>query len=158
MERVILTSYFGNIKKIDNDENLIPISIARKKPVWYKGKEFKDLAPYSYMLNLSFDEYTIKFFEILTNLNLNKVVSAIDSMSGNKRPVLLCYEKYNEELESGIFNAKKVSEIVNLANTYPENFCHRHLVARWFKSYEIDCRELGVPQSKNPTVKQTSLF
>ena len=40
---MIYTSYFAKLNKLPN--NIIPISICGKAPDWYKGLQYKKLAP-----------------------------------------------------------------------------------------------------------------
>jgi len=44
---MIYTSYFAKLKSLP--DNIIPVSICAKAPDWYKGYQFKRLAP-SYAL------------------------------------------------------------------------------------------------------------
>lgn len=41
---MIYTSYFAKIKELE-ENNIIPISICGKAPDWYKGLQYKKLAP-----------------------------------------------------------------------------------------------------------------
>lgn len=106
----IYTSYFGNMRNIDDDK--ICISICRKAPDWYHGWEYKALAP-SYDLLMEWkrtkneEEYVKRFMEeVLYKIDVREVIKSLTSMSNGKDIVLLCYET-------------------------PDEFCHRHLVAEW---------------------------
>jgi len=112
----MLTGYFARLKDYQKI-NLTPISIAAKVPSWYKGDEYKKLAPkwsfYSEWKNGSHkgdNDYYIKHFkeEVLDNLDPEQVLKELEGFSGVSEDniILLCYEK------SG-------------------TFCHRHLVADW---------------------------
>ena len=112
----MLTGYFARLKDYQKI-NLTPISIAAKAPIWYKGDEYKKLAPkwsfYSEWKNGSHkgdNDYYIKHFkeEVLDNLDPEQVLKELEGFSGVSEDniILLCYEK------SG-------------------TFCHRHLVADW---------------------------
>ena len=95
------TSYFA---KINN--NLNNVSIAGKAPDWYKGREYKKLAPkYWFFKKYKEDNdeqfYINEYYKILNQLDPSKVFEELGENS-----VLLCYEK-------------------------PGEFCHRHLVAKW---------------------------
>ena len=120
---MIYTSYFGKIKSFP--PNFEPICIARWRPKWYHGKDFSALAPSASLLRwwrasdknkqceASFSEmYTT---EVLQWLNPHATARRIKQIAGDKSPVLICFEK--------------------------EGFCHRHLVARWFKINGIKCEE-----------------
>jgi len=123
MNKIIYTSYFGNIKNLP--KNIIPISIAGKKPDWYKGEEYKELAPeiefwrewertkdnYYYL-----QEYSK---QILDTLNVIQVVSELYNLINEDEYIcLVCYEE-------------------------PWKFCHRHLVKKWLSSYGFQCVEFG---------------
>lgn len=109
---MLYTSYFANIKKLPN--NIIPISISLKSPKWYKGFEYKKLAPsYNILVNYKTDYDEVKYIErfndeILSKLDASQVISELNRFAGgsDKNIVLLCYET-------------------------PLEFCHRHLVAKW---------------------------
>ena len=121
--QMIYTSYFGNIKKIKSinpEANLI--SIARKSPTWYSGREYKKLAPswdilVEYKNNLPIGRkkvYSERFFnEIIAPLDLE--INNIILELGNN-PILLCYEK-------------------------PDQFCHRFLVSEWLNKKGFECKE-----------------
>ena len=105
----IYTSYFGMLKRVEN-----PISIAIYAPKWYKGPEFKTLAPpwtlvdefkKGDLTHVAYQE--IYFRKVLDRLDPLKVAAELKSLyPGQKNITLLCYEK-------------------------PRDFCHRHLVAKW---------------------------
>lgn len=131
----MLTGYFARLKDYQKI-NLTPISIAAKAPIWYKGDEYKKLAPkwsfYSEWKNGSHkgdNDYYIKHFkeEILDNLDPEQVLKELEGFSGVSEDniILLCYEK------SG-------------------TFCHRHLVADWLNQnikrdgYLFDVHELDL--------------
>ena len=103
------TSYFANYK----GEN--GVSIAGKCPDWYKGRQYKKLAPkYDWWKkwhdeNLSEEWYTQKYYEtVLSKLDAKEVYEELGS-----DVVLLCWER-------------------------SEKFCHRHLIAEWLEN------ELGI--------------
>ena len=118
---MIYTSYFAKLNKLPSD--IVPISIALKPPSWYKGLEYKKLAP-------SFDilkrwkqshntaEY-IRWFErrVLANLDAGQVFQELSSMAKDKEVVLICYERIDD-------------------------FCQRHLLADWFRKNGYLCKEI----------------
>ena len=121
------TSYFANLRNVTN-----PLSISRVTPVWYYGPEYKTLAPYwNLMMDykagvITSEQYTELFNEdVLGRLNALDVWHDIRAMYGDN-VTLLCYEK-------------------------PGDFCHRRLVADWFK------RELG-QASKRTWSKGTAML
>ena len=118
----LFTSYFANVKNIPS-EDFTPISICGKAPDWWKGLQYKKLAPkwsfFSVWKETQDNEYYIDHFhkEVLDELNIDKVVSDLNNLSNGKPVVLLCYES-------------------------PEKFCHRHLVAEWLTQNGYNCEEM----------------
>ena len=109
----IYTSYFANLKNLP--DNVCPISICGKAPDWYKGIQYKALAP-KYWFFKKYKEdgdaefYTLAFQkDVCDALNVSKTLLDLQKLAGDKIPCLLCYEK-------------------------PGDFCHRHIVAEWIKN------------------------
>lgn len=107
------TSYFAKYK----GENAT--SIAGKCPEWFKGREYKKLAPkYDWWKkwhdeNLSEEWYTEKYYKtVLDKLDAKQVYEEL-----GENAVLLCWEK-------------------------PGKFCHRYLIANWLRN------ELGIEISE----------
>ena len=123
---MIYTSYFTKLKSLPDD--IIPISICGKAPDWYKGLQYKKLAPkYDFFMKWKENhdnDYYIKCFneQVLDKLDILTVVrDLIDLTSANESIVgkdfcLICYEK-------------------------PSDFCHRHLVADWLNEHGFECKE-----------------
>jgi hypothetical protein len=123
---MIYTSYFAKLKSLP--DNIIPISICGKAPDWYKGLQYKKLAPkYDFFMKWKENhnnDYYIKCFneQVLDKLDILTVVrDLIDLTSANESIVgkdfcLICYEK-------------------------PTDFCHRHLVAKWLNDNGFSCKE-----------------
>ena len=132
---MIYTSYFAKLKFLP--ENVIPISICAKAPDWYKGLQYKKLAPkYDFFVKWkenNDNDYYIKCFnkQVLEQLSVMRVADEIQVMipdeikrkmqapvwlSTDYHVVLLCYEK-------------------------PTDFCHRHLVANWLNKNGYRCEE-----------------
>lgn len=122
---LIYTSYFGKLNKIPKD--LVPVSICGKAPDWYKGVQYKKLAPkwkffQDWKKNQDNDFYIEHFNEeVLSKLEQDKVYEELENIVyQNNGCVLLCYEK-------------------------PTDFCHRHLVADWLEAgLNIRVKELNV--------------
>lgn len=131
----MFTGYFARLKDYQKIK-LTPISIAAKAPIWYKGAEYKKLAPkwsfYSEWKNGSHkgdNDYYTKHFkeEVLDKLDPEQVLKELVGFSGVSEDniILLCYEKTG-------------------------TFCHRHLVADWFNQnikrddYFFNVRELDL--------------
>lgn len=117
---MIYTSYFAKLKSFP--DNLIPISICGKAPYWYKGRQYKKLAPkYDFFMKWKEtrdNDYYIKCFneQVLDKLNAEDVVSELVDLHSGVDIALVCYEK-------------------------PTDFCHRHLVADWLNKNGFECKE-----------------
>jgi hypothetical protein len=94
------------------------VSIAGECPKWYKGKEYKKLAPKRWFYDIYKQTGDIEFYkkhyyeEILSKLDARQVYEEL-----GENAVLLCWE--------------------HLENP-DEQFCHRRLVAEWLEE------ELGI--------------
>ena len=123
---MIYTSYFGKLNSLPKE--IIPISICAKSPSWYKGLQYKALAPtYSILMKYKQDhnkeDYISEFQkQILNRLNASKVVFDLGRLADKDGTFysfdicLICYEK-------------------------PSDFCHRHLVAEWLNKAGFECKE-----------------
>lgn len=122
---MIYTSYFAKLRKLS--PHIIPISICAKAPDWYKGFQYKKLAPkYDFFLEWKKthnDDYCIKCFkeQVTDKLNATDVILDFSKIfyGFNVREddiCLICYEK-------------------------PTDFCHRHLVAKWLNENGYPCKE-----------------
>lgn len=107
---MIYTTYFAKLKSLPND--IVPISICGKAPIWYSGIQYKKLAPkYDFFMQWKENhdnDYYISCFnnQVLSELNPVQVVNDLIAMAAGRDIALVCYEK-------------------------PEDFCHRHLVRDW---------------------------
>jgi uncharacterized protein YeaO (DUF488 family) len=115
---IINTSYFAQLKKIKN-----PVSISSSSPSWYNGPEFKALAPPWWLVKaykngvLNVNQYTEEYEKQLKALNIDEVIKGIKKLYLKEEEItLLCYEKSSD-------------------------FCHRHLVARWFNLHGYNVTE-----------------
>lgn len=123
---MIYTSYFAKIKQLEKN-NIIPISICGKAPDWYKGLQYKKLAPkYEFFMewkkNRNNDYYIEHFYtEVLEPLDAFDVLHQLMYMS---------------ELETG-----KVRDIALICYEKPSDFCHRHLVTEWLNKNGFKCEE-----------------
>lgn len=132
---MIFTSYFAKIK--DFPPNVIPIAICAKVPDWYTGLKYSKLAPkYDMLMKYKYDhneaDYIDRFNDTILRpldpvmiaseleawLNIFHNIKLADCLfeNPNYHVALICYEK-------------------------PNDFCHRHLVAEWFRSHGIECKE-----------------
>ena len=108
---IIYTTYFNNL--INLSDNIIPISICLKPPYYWRGREYKKLAPKASFFSLYKSTGDINYFteefnkQVLNQLNPVEVVSDLFKGIPNDCTIaLLCYER-------------------------PNQFCHRQLVAKW---------------------------
>lgn len=117
---MIYTSYFARLKYLP--DNVIPISICGKAPSWYKGLQYKKLAPkYDFFMkwkdNHDNKQYIESFNEqVLSRLDVREVIEELFDMANSKDICLICYEK-------------------------PNDFCHRHLVSNWLNNNGVKCKE-----------------
>ena len=124
---MIYTSYFTKLKSLP--DNVIPISICGKAPDWYKGLQYKKLAPkYDFFIkwkdNHDNDYYTKCFNDqVLDKLDVEDTVSELIDPHSGIDIALICYEK-------------------------PEEFCHRHLVAEWLRKNGFKCEEYRFKESE----------
>ena len=107
---MIYTSYFAQLRNLP--KNIIPISICGKAPDWYKGIQYKKLAPkYGFFMEWKQNhdnDFYIEHFqkEVLDTLDIHTVLNELYNLSEGKDIALICFEK-------------------------PADFCHRHLVSKW---------------------------
>lgn len=109
----IYTTYYAVLKKLPED--VVPISIAGRKPEGVDIIEYKKLSPsWSILSELKYKGGTIENYierfrkEILGKLNKEEVLKELEELSGGRDIALCCYEK-------------------------PGDFCHRYLVEEWLK-------------------------
>jgi len=108
--------YTSNFSRCGND--IRAVSIAIKPPEWYRGREYKKLAPPFWLLNeykanQDIELYTQYFYaDVLSRLNACQVIHDLGD-----DVILLCWEAAGQ-------------------------FCHRHLVADWlYKEVGLEIEE-----------------
>jgi hypothetical protein len=111
---IMQTSYYS---KSANHPNAV--SIAAKAPDWYKGRQYKKLAPRYWFFKKYKEDGDKEFY---TEQYYKEVLSVLDPKQVYKdlgeNAVLLCWEKSGD-------------------------FCHRHLVAEWLsKELGIEIKEI----------------
>lgn len=123
---MIYTSYFAKLKSLPKD--IVPVSICAKAPYWYKGLQYKGLAPtYDILMKYKQDgnteDYINSFYDqILSKMNPSEVVCDLGRLVDKNNThysydiCLLCYEKSSD-------------------------FCHRHLIAEWLRNSGHECEE-----------------
>lgn len=104
------TGYFGKVKSYPKDNGYRYISIARFNRFW-KGEEFKKLAPPAEIIKIEDEKLYTKFYyeQVLSKLDPKQVYTEL-----GENAVLLCYEKWAD------IKARKT-------------FCHRRIVAKWLE-------------------------
>ena len=114
----LVTGYFAKLKKYKT-AGYTPVAICGKSPEFYKGIEYKKLAPYYDFFvqwknaEITNDDYIIRYYQqVLSKLSPEKVIAEINTLTNGNRTVLLCYEK-------------------------PFDFCHRHIVSQWLNIQEL---------------------
>ena len=110
----IHTSYFGNLQKIPG--SILPVSIARFPPKWFKGSVLKSLAPPEKLLwkakqgKISEGEYTRAYIhEIEKIFSPESLYKELLTTFTWENIALLCFEKKGE-------------------------FCHRRVLAEWLSA------------------------
>lgn len=123
--------YTGYFARLNNYRlaGLIPVAICGVSPEWYDDNKYTKLAPkkdffleWKYGSHKGDNDYYIHNFidKVLNKLDCKSVVDDLTRFGDINKIVLLCYET-------------------------PKEFCHRHLVAKWFSDNEIPCSEYVPP-------------
>ena len=120
------TGYFAKLKEYE-EAGYTPVSISRFKPPFFKGLEYKKVAPSADLLHAykygkyknDFAGYITKYMDGIAQMKATEVVKELEELTKVKedRIILLCYEK-------------------------PDNYCHRHYLASWLRTFgDIECKE-----------------
>ena len=144
---MIYTSYFGKLKKVDkltDGKIYIPYSIAFSTPKWFHGARIKRLMP-DYDLISNYKNQVIdtqRYMEryqnkVLRDLNPAEVVDELEYMLP---------ETVINRLEQEGCSITETDFINVLLCCYekPEDFCHRHILAKWFNAHGYDVKELDI--------------
>lgn len=122
---MIYTTYFSKLNKLPPD--IIPISICGKAPDGYNGLQYKKLAPkYSFFAEWKKTKDNDMYIREFNTQVLNKLC-----------PTYTRYELFNLAGQLNPF----CKDIALVCYEKPSDFCHRHLVAQWFKDNGIECEE-----------------
>jgi hypothetical protein len=124
---MIYTSYFTKIKSLP--DYIVPISICGKAPEWYKGLQYKKLAPkYDFFMKWKQDHDDAHYIKCFNSQVLNQ---------------LDCYEVCEELYEMAKQVAKDPAhfEVCLICYEKPGDFCHRHLVSTWMNRNLVGCEE-----------------
>jgi hypothetical protein len=133
---MIYTSYFAKLK--DLPDNIIPISICGKAPDWYKGLQYKKLAPkYDFFMKWKENhdnDYYVKCYndQVLDKLSFIRIITELHCLLPDEIKV---------KMESPIYNNEDY-HIALICYEKPSDFCHRHLVADWLRKHGYQCEEL----------------
>jgi len=117
---VLYTTYFANSSTLALD--ITPVSICGQAPAGYKGLKYKKLAPkwefFKQWKQTGDNHYYVRCFaeQVLDKLNADEVYQELVGLAKNTDIALVCYEK-------------------------PDDFCHRHLVANWFRENGFKIRK-----------------
>jgi hypothetical protein len=145
---MIFTSYYDKIKELP--DNVIPVSIAGKAPDWYKGIQYKKLAPKlkffeEWKKNKDNEAYTLNYNRlVLADLDIYDVIREICNRLDDKDTDLLY------KTDSYIQDSTQVN-IALVCYEKPGKFCHRHLVAEWFRQNGIEVKEWEDSSLKDKT-------
>lgn len=113
----MFTSCYARLKQLPPE--LVPVSISRGRPRWFKGRVLELLAPTWAMLKMSCEEYDRHFDAILRDLDPNKIAEQL-----GENAVMLCWEAPNIK-------------------------CHRRRVAEWLEeSLGIEVTEVGFTRAE----------
>lgn len=132
---MLYTSYFAQIKNLP--PNIIPVSICGKAPDWYRGLQYKKLAPrygfFSAWKRNHDNDFYVRHFnaEVLRGLNPTRVVSEL---------WYLLSEEIRAQMRVPFFDNPDW-HVALVCYERPEVFCHRHLVADWLSQAGFACRE-----------------
>jgi hypothetical protein len=132
---MIYTSYFAQLRNLP--PNIVPISICAKVPGFYKGLQYKKVAPkYGFFMEWKQNhdnDFYIEHYrdEVLNTLTFAKVM--------NDLQLLLPYE-IREQMDSHI-SQNKDWHIALICYEKPDDFCHRHLFADWLIQNGVECKE-----------------
>lgn len=132
---MIYTTYFAQLKNLP--PNIIPVSICGKAPVWYKGIQYKQLAPkYDFFMEWKRthdNDYYIRHFnsEVLDTLTISDVLNKLQFKLPNQ---------IRAQMNAPIWESEDW-HIALVCYEKPQDFCHRHLVANWLQENGVKCEE-----------------
>mgnify|MGYP003416317629 CR=1 FL=1 len=137
---MIYTSYFAKLKSLP--ENIVPISICGKAPDWYKGLQYKKLAPkYDFFMEWKKNhdnDYYIKCFneQVLDKLDYSHIYDDLCDLSEEFVNALP-----EDDIRKQHQDLNFPYAIALICYEKPTDFCHRHLVAEWFNKNGMPCEE-----------------
>lgn len=129
---MIYTSYFARLQHFPS--SLFPISIARYPPKWYTGATMDFLAPTHEILqrwkNSNQTPEDEKQYE----------EAFVKDVLSHLLPLMIFYGATIILPMQNKFSTEQVDAVL-LCYERPEKFCHRHIVAKWFREAGIPCEE-----------------
>ena len=132
---MIYTSYFAKIKFLP--DNIIPISICGKAPDWYKGLQYRKLAPkYDFFMKWKENhdnDYYIKCFQKEV-LDVSDITSVLHELH------ILIPNEIRAAMQSPVWSSPDW-HIALICYERPSDFCHRRLVADWLTKNGFTCEE-----------------
>lgn len=137
---ILYTTYFAQLRNLP--ENIIPISICSKAPDWYKGLQYKKLAPkYDFFMEWKKNhdnDYYIKCFneQVLSNFIPSQVYEELCDIAQDFVESLP-----EEDIRKQLHKMGDPYYVALICYEKPEDFCHRHLVADWLTSGGFCCTE-----------------
>ena len=139
---MVYTSYFGKMKSFP--PNMIPIAICGGIPDWYKEGMidkgwlwYKKLAPkwefFQVWKQTHDNDYYIRNYNtlVLDKLDANRDAADIQ---------LMLPLETREQMTSSIWCSDNI-HVALLCYEKPDDFCHRHLVSKWFNKHGYKCEE-----------------
>lgn len=132
---MIYTSYFAKLKFLP--DNIIPISICGKAPDWYKGLQYRKLAPkYDFFMKWKENhdnDYYIKCFQKEV-LDVSDITSVLHELH------ILIPNEIRAAMQSPVWSSPDW-HIALICYERPSDFCHRRLVADWLTKNGFTCEE-----------------
>ena len=116
----IWTSYFANIKKLEND-GIYCVAICNKVPTFFKGPNIESVAPNNSILweyKKSAETDTDK--ERYRQRYIDEVLCAYRF-----------HPEYFTDLLQSFSDSENSKDIALLCYERPDDFCHRHILAEW---------------------------
>ena len=125
----LYTSYFGALKKLPIDDYEI-VAITASSPKWFTGKTLSVLAPDIELVmgyksgNICKSEYEKIYTAKLERVNIRDYMKLFEDKARDKKGIIfLCYEK-------------------------PDDFCHRHIFAKYFSDRGYPIKEYTTKKAR----------
>ncbi|MCM1223922.1 MAG: hypothetical protein NC548_56665, partial [Lachnospiraceae bacterium] len=138
---MLYTTYFAYLRHIKDGDNVIPISIAAKPPVWWTGLKYEKLAPsYECLMKYKKDGNTKDYVQRYCKETLGEL-NPIDVACDFLRLIPSDKQKLVDMVNCPLWENPYV-HIALVCYEKPEDFCHRHIDRAWFNESNIRCNEL----------------